>query len=1342
MRFRPVLPFIALLLLVPLPAGASSNPIPGVGIVVKRNPGSSSALVIPAGFFGAGSSAFTGSVALEGRCSHDCGGCDNVCASSPDCRLDYAASSVSGPFDLRMPATALYSTSPISVSMNGKVLSLDVVVSLSGQGSPDAAIPGQLSLQGGALDLGSSATVLESSLDLHCTVTFVDRSTGASAGSSLEQDLHLALQEPSLSISRVADGTATGHIVLGQGAGTTSPFTFSSSGGELLLGLLSIASAPSVRASGLQCFAAGAAVVTASPDASHLLVSNLGGTGRDGVDVSLSHLHGHTISSASSCGSLDAGTQFSYEWSCRLNGLPPGEPVIGTLTVARAPDRWTVSCDLSHFSSQSQMRCLAYSGNQLVFDSPCPSSMSLDLLCPSNTLVPAVSYELDNRSRFSVASVSASGSVLLFGGQSVACDRVVWLADCDRDGQLDVCAVRCTAPASSSLHAVDFDSQSIVQFGSSISLFDTDEDCNGLDLHLSPSSSSSSSHVDCSAPLSSRVYGGRCDDGSCLAGGGGGGGGGGAGGSARVLSITMPASKRLDSSSSVSLDRYAPFVLDGSRSTDDGVAFGCRLVGSGTCSPTGEVASLRLQALSGALHLDSHFSSMCADQESVIVLHHGDVVSRLAVAVDGSVTVSAPPGGPSGAPVCYVGPKTPQVSRSNIANNLVAPGTPALSSVVGPDGVAMHMEFLVDRLFCVGGTCVTGDDIVFKGSCSSGACSGGQVITIQGTNFGFSRTSSSWPAGAQLSVLDMPTGASDVIRPVLPASVAISSTRPVVHVPVTFDRLDATSVRGTSVTVQLSPNLVLASPVLQGDYLSRSGQTQMFVVDNGDHSWTVDCALLGGGCGPTGSGTLFELSVARAPGAPDGVGFVTVAACEAADCNAGSVPASPGGGVVIVLDGSTPDAVTGLQATQVVAGNDNDGTTQVALVWSPRSNVSVELYRAPFGNYPYYDNPPNAGSVPSPPAYPPGGAWSPVSLHCSSGSSGVDQCTDDPGSRDFFYYVAFARDAFGNVSPASSMTTGTLDYHLGDVSNGLAVCQGDNLVTASDISLLGAHYGAGVQPGAPFACLDVGPTSTGTVAGRPLTDGKLSFNDLILYAINFSQVSAPANRVRPTAAAANALSLNVPALPEPGATFDVELMLEGEGDLQGVSTQLAWDAAVVEPVSVSSGELLGAQGRQGLVLSAQPGNVDAVLLGAGPGIAGKGTLARATFRVRASGDPAIRVANVFGRDAANRDVAMTSATGAPGFAGHTALRLAFPNPFGSSTNIVFSLAQAGPTEVGVYDVAGRRVRTLVSGVLDAGEHVLAWDGSDAAGNRAGAGVYLLRLEAGGHRETRSLRLVR
>jgi flagellar hook assembly protein FlgD len=91
---------------------------------------------------------------------------------------------------------------------------------------------------------------------------------------------------------------------------------------------------------------------------------------------------------------------------------------------------------------------------------------------------------------------------------------------------------------------------------------------------------------------------------------------------------------------------------------------------------------------------------------------------------------------------------------------------------------------------------------------------------------------------------------------------------------------------------------------------------------------------------------------------------------------------------------------------------------------------------------------------------------------------------------------------------------------------------------------------------------------------------------------------------------------------------------------------------------------------------------------------------------------------------------------------HTALRLAFPNPFDRSTTVVFALAQTGPASVRVFDVAGRNVRTLVSGVQPAGERVLAWDGRDDQGGRLGAGVYMLRLEAGGHSETRSVRLVR
>src|SRR5262249_6015369 len=150
-----------------------------------------------------------------------------------------------------------------AVTMNGKVVSLDVIVSLSGQSAvSDAPISGQLSLQGGSLDVGSSSKVSSSSLDMHCTVSFVDASTGTSVGSSLQQDLQVTLQQQGLSITRLADGS--GRIVLGGDAGGVSPFTFSSSGGELVLRMVCQTGEMPVRESGLMCFPEGSAVVTSS----------------------------------------------------------------------------------------------------------------------------------------------------------------------------------------------------------------------------------------------------------------------------------------------------------------------------------------------------------------------------------------------------------------------------------------------------------------------------------------------------------------------------------------------------------------------------------------------------------------------------------------------------------------------------------------------------------------------------------------------------------------------------------------------------------------------------------------------------------------------------------------------------------------------------------------------------------------------------------------------------------------------------------------------------------------------------------------------------------------------
>lgn len=69
-----------------------------------------------------------------------------------------------------------------------------------------------------------------------------------------------------------------------------------------------------------------------------------------------------------------------------------------------------------------------------------------------------------------------------------------------------------------------------------------------------------------------------------------------------------------------------------------------------------------------------------------------------------------------------------------------------------------------------------------------------------------------------------------------------------------------------------------------------------------------------------------------------------------------------------------------------------------------------------------------------------------------------------------------------------------------------------------------------------------------------------------------------------------------------------------------------------------------------------------------------------------------------------------------------------PNPFNPSTRIEFELDRdEGWVEISVYDLAGRRVRTLHTGAVTAGSHEVEWTGRDERGRSVASGVYLVRL---------------
>lgn len=90
----------------------------------------------------------------------------------------------------------------------------------------------------------------------------------------------------------------------------------------------------------------------------------------------------------------------------------------------------------------------------------------------------------------------------------------------------------------------------------------------------------------------------------------------------------------------------------------------------------------------------------------------------------------------------------------------------------------------------------------------------------------------------------------------------------------------------------------------------------------------------------------------------------------------------------------------------------------------------------------------------------------------------------------------------------------------------------------------------------------------------------------------------------------------------------------------------------------------------------------------------------------------------------------------------TALGAAYPNPSAGAVSVEYELAGAGPVEMAVYDVLGRRVRTLVTGRQAAGKHAAQWDGRSASGGPVASGLYLVRLRAGGSAYTRPVTIVR
>ncbi len=85
----------------------------------------------------------------------------------------------------------------------------------------------------------------------------------------------------------------------------------------------------------------------------------------------------------------------------------------------------------------------------------------------------------------------------------------------------------------------------------------------------------------------------------------------------------------------------------------------------------------------------------------------------------------------------------------------------------------------------------------------------------------------------------------------------------------------------------------------------------------------------------------------------------------------------------------------------------------------------------------------------------------------------------------------------------------------------------------------------------------------------------------------------------------------------------------------------------------------------------------------------------------------------------------------------------YPNPFNPATTITYQLKEKGEVTLEIFDILGRRIKSLVNNVVQSpGMHTISWQGTNSWGEKIASGIYIYRLKSNNFISTRKMILLK